>query len=115
MRKLQFINFYCIKWLSNIDKLVIINVIRNNMHEVLERGYDKITIHVCLKSLSISQIDKYYSLFKDAANIFKQEFPDRLEKCYLYHCSTIFSYIYKLVSRLLEKETIERIEVYKKK
>jgi len=110
----MFINFYCIKWLKNIEKQMIINIIRSNIITIIEKGYPKITIHVCLKSLSVSQIDTYYSLFKDASIIFKKEFPERLEKCYLYHCSSIFTYIYKLISTMLEKETLERVEVYKK-
>jgi hypothetical protein len=111
----MFLNFYCMKWLTNLEKTVFIDIIRSNLHAVIEKGYPKVTIHVCLKSLSISQIDKYYSLFRDASTIFKEEFPDRLEKCYLYHCSSIFTYIYKLISHLLEKETLKRVEVYKNK
>jgi hypothetical protein len=109
-----FINFYCIKWFKNIEKKIIIDIIRNNILAIIEKGYERITIHVCLKSLSISHIDTYYSFFKDASTIFKKEFPERLEKCYLYHCSNIFTYIYKLISIILEPSTLERIEVYKK-
>jgi hypothetical protein len=113
-RNVMYINFYCIKWLKNVDKNIIINIIRSHLQAVIDRGYEKVTIHVCLKSLSISQIDTYYSLFKDASTLFKKEFPERLEKCYLYHCSSIFTYIYRLISHLLEKDTLERVEVYKK-
>jgi len=113
-KNVMFINFYCIKWFKNIEKQMIINIIRNNILAIIEKGYEKITIHVCLKSLSVSHIDTYYSLFKDASTIFKKEFPERLEKCYLYHCSSIFTYIYKLISTMLERDTLERVEVYKK-
>jgi len=110
-----FINFYCIKWFKNIEKKKIIDIIRENILTVIENGYEKMTIHVCLKSLSVSQVDTYYSLFKDASTVFKNEFPERLEKCYLYHCSSIFTYIYKLISMMLEPSTLERVEVYKNK
>jgi hypothetical protein len=113
-KDVMLINFYCIKWLKNIEKQMIINIIRNTILGIIENGYQKLTIHVCLKSLSVSQIDTYYSLFKDASIIFKKEFPERLEKCYLYHCSSIFRYVYKLISTMLERETLERVEVYKK-
>jgi len=109
----MILNFYCMKWMAKIDKQIIINIIRNNMQSILNKGYKKVMIHVCLKSLSLSQIDAFYSFFKEATTIFKQEFPDRLEKCYLYHCSTIFNTLYKLVSGFLEKETLQRIEVFK--
>jgi hypothetical protein len=109
----MLLNFYCMKWLGKIDKQIIINVIRNNMQSILNKGYKKVMIHVCLKSLSVSQMDIFYSFFKEASTIFKQEFPDRLEKCYLYHCSSVFSSLYKMISHFLEKETLQRIEVYK--
>jgi len=114
VRNQLFLNFNYIKLLSSLDKKAIIEIIRKNIIEVLGRGHEKAVIHVCLKSMSITQIDKYLSLFKEAITIFRIEFPDRLERCYLYHCSSIFSYLYTLISRLLEKETSSRIMLYKK-
>lgn len=112
----MFINFHLIKYmfLDQRNKDTVINIIRNNLMAIQERGYPTITIHISLKLLSITQLDTYFMVFKEASEVFKQEFPNVLEKCYLYHCSTLVTYLFRMIRTCLEKETIQKITLYKK-
>jgi hypothetical protein len=68
-------------------------------------------IHVCLKSLSIVDIDKYYHFICKMSEILKSTFPDKLEKCFIYKAPFIFSQLFTIISAFVDKKTMAKIEL----
>ena len=108
-----YINLYCLKYMASWDPVLFISLLRLRIQSLLHGGHSQMNVHVCLKSLTVTQMSKYFSLFKETAATFKKEFPHILDRCVLYHGSSIVSQIFSLVSKCLEKETMQRITLYK--
>jgi hypothetical protein len=69
------------------------------------------TVHVSLKSLTISDIEKYYSFISNISETLKKKFPDKLEKCFIYNAPFIFSQIFNIISSFVDKPTIAKIQL----
>ncbi len=77
--------------------------------EFLLRTHKTFNIHVYIKSLSMLDVDKYYTFISKISQIMKDAFPDKLGKCYIYNASFIFSQLIKIISKFVDKKTEEKI------
>lgn len=75
----------------------------------LEPVVDKFTCHVCLKGLSIKELDKHSQYIKLISQTLDTTFPNKLSKCYIYNVSSIFSYLFKLLSYFVDKVTLSKV------
>ena len=82
----------------------------NLIKKVLETN-ETFNIHVYIKSLAISDLDKYYSFISKISQIMKDAFPDKLHKCYIYNASFIFAQLIKIIAKFVDKKTQEKIQL----
>ena len=86
----------------------ILNYITNNIDKVLELNNEFI-VHVNMKNLTVTDVDKHKEYIKVISEVFKTKYPDKLAKCYVYNAPYIFSQIFNIVSMFVDKETQRKI------
>jgi hypothetical protein len=93
-----------------IENEIIIQHIVDTINTVLEKK--KIfTVQLCLKSLTISDIDKYYKFISDISETLKLKFPDKLNICFVYNAPFIFSQFFSIIKSFIDKETMNKIKL----
>jgi hypothetical protein len=97
-------NLNCIDCDSIIQH--VINVIRTTLEK-----RETFIIHVCLKSLSLTDIDKYYKFICKISEVLKITFPDKLDKCFIYKAPFIFSQLFSIISAFVDKKTMTKLEL----
>ena len=68
-------------------------------------------VHVNMKNLTISDIDKHKTFIQNISTLCKDKYPNKLSKCYIYNAPFVFSQIYNIVSMFIDKVTQQKIEV----
>ena len=71
--------------------------------------YGTFNVHLCLKSLTPAQLSTHYNFIKSSCEIFKNEFPDMLNICYVYEAPFIFNQLYEIISIFIDKKTKQKI------
>jgi hypothetical protein len=74
-------------------------------------NHSTFNIHIYIKSLSLGDIDKYYAFISKISEIMKNAFPDKLNKCFIYNASFIFSQLIKIISKFVDKKTQDKIKL----
>ena len=92
---------------------ILIQYIMSIVNNVLNK-YDDFVFHVCMKSLKITDVDKYYVFICKISEAFKTTFQDKLDKCYIYNAPFIFSQLITVISTFVDKKTQNKIEVVEK-
>jgi len=90
---------------------IIINTIIQNINENLKTN-NTFTIHIYMKSLTLTDLDKYYPFICRITEILKTCYPDKLEKCYIYDAPFIFKQIFSIVSIFIDKKTQLKIQLF---
>ena len=67
------------------------------------------TVCICIKSLTIGDIEKHITFIKNVSNILKNTYENKLDKCYIYKAPFIFSQIYNIISCFIDKVTQQKI------
>lgn len=75
---------------------------------------DTFTIHLSLKSLTLTELDKHYNYITKVCTIFKNEFPDKLNTCFIYHAPFVFSQIISIISVFIDKKTQMKLQLVDK-
>jgi hypothetical protein len=78
-------------------------------------GNSVFTVYVNLKKLTVLEVDKHGQFIQQMSKVLKERYPDRLYKCYIYNAPFVFSQIYNIVSRFIDKDTQEKIVLIKTK
>jgi len=78
-------------------------------------GNSVFTVYVNLKKLTVLEVDKHGQFIQQMSKALKERYPDRLDKCYIYNAPFVFSQIYNIVSRFIDKDTQDKIVLIKKK
>uniref|UniRef100_A0A6C0KQ08 CRAL-TRIO domain-containing protein n=1 Tax=viral metagenome TaxID=1070528 RepID=A0A6C0KQ08_9ZZZZ len=89
---------------------LILEYLTKKIDEILINN-NLFTIYLNMNSLTISEIDKHYDFIKQMSFFFKQKYPNKLEKCFIYNTPFVFSQFYKIISIFLDKETQKKIEI----
>jgi hypothetical protein len=103
---LDYRYFNCFIKETDYDK--IFKHFYNLIVEILN-NYSSFNIHIYIKSLSILDLEKYYSFISNISQIMKDAFPDKLDKCYIYNASFIFTQLIKIIGKFIDKKTQEKI------
>ena len=77
-------------------------------------NYPNVNVHACMKSMSISELDKHKDFISSVCKIFNTKYANVLNKCFIYQAPSVFTQIYSVISIFLHKETREKITVLKK-
>lgn len=86
------------------------NIIINVFNDFLKIR-KTIEVHINLKGLNLTDIDKNYDYLCYLVNILKTQYPDKLEICYVYDCPSIFGTLFKIISAIIDKKTQEKIKI----
>jgi hypothetical protein len=77
--------------------------------------YDTFVVHINMKNITISDIDKHLNFIKYASTLMQDKYPNKLTKCYIYNAPIIFSKILNMLSFFIDKETQTKIEIVQRK
>ena len=67
--------------------------------------------HINMKSLTLTDIDKYYGFIQNISETLKRSFPNKLDKCYIYNAPFIFSQLFNTLSCFIDKPTQKKIQL----
>ena len=90
----------------------MINYITNNIDILIEKN-NKISVHINIKNLSLTDINKHKKFFQYTSNILKAKYPEKLSKCYVYNSSFLISQFSYIINMFLDKDTQKKIEIIK--
>jgi hypothetical protein len=107
---LDYKYFKLIRKLNCMENRTIIEHMITIFQKALEKN-EIFNIHFCLKTLTISDIDQYYSIIREMSEIFKMKFPDKLEECFIYNAPFIFTQFIKIVSVFADKKTMNKMKL----
>jgi len=93
---------------SDLTYDVITQMIVNSLTSALSKSKTFI-IHLSLKHLTLKELDKHYNYIAKICALFKSEFPDKLETCYIYNAPFVFSQIISIISVFIDKKTQKKI------
>jgi len=91
-------------------ELIISHIVKNIDEALL--NCEQFVIHINMKTLSVTDVDKHYLFIQDISNFFKDKYPNKLSKCYVYNAPFIFKQVFNIVSLFIDKETQGKIEIY---
>lgn len=107
------IDYVYIKHFASNDTYdLIFQHILNNIDSILKH-HNKFGVHVNTKNLSLSDIDKHRTFITHMCRLFKDKYPDKLEKCYIYNAPHVFSHLYSIISIFIDKVTQQKIILVK--
>ena len=108
------LNYIYFKYIANDETYsYIMNHITNNINQILQTN-NEFSVHVNMKSLTIVDIDKHKEFVQQISLFLKDNYPDKLEKCYVYNAPFMFSNFFNIVSMFIDKETQKKIELVNK-
>jgi len=94
------------------DYNFVIQYIINAINKIL-LNQNSVVVHVCLQSLNLTDIEKYYQFICNFSQRLKTTFPDKLEKCFIYKAPFIFSQLFSIISAFVDKNTLSKIQLIK--
>ena len=62
-------------------------------------------------AFNIVQLDKHRTFLTQLSQLFANKYPDTLKTCYVYNASFVFSQIFNIVSLIVDKDTLTKIEL----
>jgi len=74
-------------------------------------AYPDFSFHINMKSLTLSDIDKYYTFIQSISETLKSAFPNKLNKCCIYNAPFIFSQLFNTLSCFIDKNTQKKIQM----
>ena len=81
--------------------------------EILSK-YPKFIAHMCIKTLTVGDVEKHIAYIKALSNTLKERYQDKMTTCSVYKAPFIFAQIYGLVSCFIDKDTQAKISLIKK-
>ena len=108
-----FIDYKIMKQVLHVNTYdMIFDRLINVTKEILLHN-EFINMHVCLKGLTITDMDKHKNFVLRIIKTFSEQFPNKLNVCNLYKTPAIFSQIFGLISMFIDKVTINKIRIIK--
>jgi hypothetical protein len=109
------IDYIYFKYLAtNTTYNYILMYITNNINIILSKNNDFV-VHVNMKKISLTDVDKHKLFIQIFSSYLKENYPDKLLKCYIYNAPAIFKQILNIISVFIDKETQTKIELVKNK
>jgi len=105
----HYFRFFATKETYNIILTHIISKLDNILLE-----YDYFTVHINMKNVNISDIDKHLNFIQNVSILLKDKYPDKLTKCFIHNPPFVFSQILNIISLFIDKETRDKIEIIPK-
>ncbi len=90
---------------------IVAQVVKSIDH--ILKTYPYFVAHMCIKTLTVSDIDKHMEFIKTFCSTLKMRYQNKMVKCYVYKAPFIFSQIYGIVSCFIDKDTRTKVELVK--
>jgi hypothetical protein len=87
-------------------------IFSERLFKIINKGLEiekTLILHINLYNLSLSDIDKHYKYICFIVNLLNQNYPNKLNTCYIYESSFIFNTLYSILSKIIDKKTREKI------
>ena len=91
---------------------IILSHITTNIDNILTL-YDGFTVHINMKNLTVSDVDKHLKFIQHISVLLKERYPNKLTKCFVHNAPFVFAQILNIVSLFIDKETQSKIELIK--
>ena len=105
------LNYIYFKYFATTENYnSILHYIANNIDSILLNN-NNVVVHINMKNLTISDIDKHKSFIQYISVYFQEKYPKKLEKCYIYNSPFVFNQLYNMVCMFIDKETQKKIEL----
>ena len=106
-----YIDYEIFKTIANdLTYDIITNLLVFNLKKALNSS-ETFTIHLSLKRLTLKELDKHYSYITKICTLFKSEFPDKLDTCFVYNAPFVFTQIINIISVFIDKKTQKKIKL----
>jgi hypothetical protein len=106
-------DFIYVKHFATIQtQQIIIDLIVNNIDKILNVN-SKFIVHVNIHNMKLKDVDNNRDFIRNISKCLKERFPDKLDKCYIYNATTMFSQILNVISLFIDKDTKEKIQLVK--
>lgn len=89
---------------------IILSRVINNINEILLLN-DGFVVHINMKGLTVTDIDKHLSFIKSVSTLLKETYPNKLTKCFIHNPPFVLAQILNIVSLFIDKETLSKIEL----
>jgi hypothetical protein len=107
------LDFRYFKFLSSSENYdLIISFIVSVIQNVL-KNKETVILHVNMDTITLLHVEKHFGFIKNFSQILNNKFPDRLNVCYIYNASFVFSKILGIVSIFIDKTTQQKIKLVK--
>ena len=94
---------------SDITYDFLTNLITNKIDPIINQ-HQSFIVHFNIKTFSLIELDKHKTYIYSVSNIFKQRYPNKLEKCFIYNSSFLINQLYNIISSFIDKDTLEKVE-----
>ena len=94
---------------SNSTYDFLTGLITNKIDPIINQ-YQTFIVHFNIKTFSLVELDKHKTYIYSVSNYFKERYPNKLEKCYIYNSSFLINQLYNIVSSFIDKDTLDIIE-----
>jgi len=99
---------------ANENYDIILHYIVSKIENILIHNH-MFNVHVNANNLSLSDVDKHRIFIHKITNVLTEKFPCKLHKCYIYDAPFIFSQIFAIINKFIDKETQKKIHVVNNK
>lgn len=108
-----FVNYSVFKLIASASTYEMILLHVMNVIKQTTKIHHTADVHLNMKGLTISDLDKHKPFILDTINKLNNELPDTLNICYCYKTPFVFSQIYNLLFCVIDKETRQKIKIVK--
>lgn len=109
-----FLDYIYFKYFATKETYgILTNFIMSHINNILT-SYDTFTVYVNMKTLTLLEIDKHMSFIQNISGVLKDTYSNKMNKCYIYNSTFVFSKILKLVALFIDQETQQKIEIVSK-
>jgi hypothetical protein len=109
------LNYTYFKQLLDINMHDEILLYCHSIFDTFLENNDKLILNVDVRNLNINIINKHYDYICYILKDFKEKYPDKLDKCFVYNPPFVFAQLYKIICFIIDKETQKKIIIVKNK
>jgi hypothetical protein len=89
---------------------VLIHTVVDTINAALANN-ETFDVHVCLKGMSLMDLDKHASFIGTISSCLKEMFPDRLGTCFIYKAPFLFTNLFAVLSKFIDAPTARKIRL----
>ena len=108
-----YLNYIYFKELVDINMYDEILLYCNSIFNTFLKTNNQLILNVNVNKLNINIINKHYNYICYILQNFKENYPDKLDKCFVHNPPFIFAQLYKIISLIIDKSTQKKIIIVK--